>query len=240
MYNRVAYVLVCCLSFCFLYCDNPADSDGQQQAATGTLIFDYRVANALAKAAAVDTHTCRIVDVKATQYRIEVGTGTVVEGGVDTIDWKLIYEGTAEMRASERVFPPVTLPVGTYDLFRIKQKNRVWWVVEYGQDTIELPDLNASNLPPDTISPINVIGMNGCFTYDSAGKFTLMAASETMGGFEIRASQTTSLTVTVNLNTLEWIDNDSSGTWTTGDRLDNWAPVAGKTTMADFTVSYSQ
>jgi hypothetical protein len=210
----------------------------ESQPSTGTLVFDYRVANSLAKAAVADTHTCKIVDIKATLYAIEVASGTVQEGGTDSLDWTSIYESTTEMRASERVFPPVALPVGAYNCFRIKQKNRVWWVCALGQDTIELPDLNASDRPPDTLSAINVFSDGGCFTYDSIGTFTLMTANEKLGGFEIRAAQTTNLTVTVNFNTLDWIDSDSSGTWTDGDDLDNWTAVAGKTTMVDFDVQY--
>jgi hypothetical protein len=220
---------------CLLFCTTSTVDPG---AKTGTLVFDYGVANAMAKIAASDTNTVRIIDVKATQYKIEVASGTVVEGGVDNLDWHIIYESTTEMRSVDRVFPPVDLPVGNYNCLRITQKNRLYWMCEYGQDTLELPDLNKAGLDPDSISPINVFSDSGGYTYDAAGRFTMMANNERLGGFEIRENQTTALTVILNLNTLDWIDADSSGTWNPGDRLDNWTLVSGKLTMADFVVEY--
>jgi hypothetical protein len=225
MINSKASIITAALFALILttQCDNGVKPE--DNVSTGTLQFDYTVINSLAKSVIADTNTCKLIDLKSTVYSIEVASGTVTVGGTDNLDWKTIYESTSEMLGSQRVFPSVVLPVNTYNCIRIKQKNRLWWVCEFGGNVIELPDLNARDVHPDSMSAINVFSDSGLYTYESNGKFTMMTPNEKLGGFEIRNAQTTNLTLVMNINTLDWIDADSSLTWTEGDDLDNWMPA---------------
>lgn len=239
--KKIFLLLILC-SFGFIGCKSTGPSE-----TTGTLVFHYSVGgdirnsfidNKSCNQATADTNTCKIVDVRHLLYKLEVSTGNVSEGGTDNLQWKTLYESSVELLDSEREFPPVELPVGTYKCFRVTQRNRLYWVCTMQADTFEFPDLNDSNIDPDSLSPINVFGEDGLYTYDQDDKFTLLTSTEKLGGFEITAGGTTDLTFRLNFNTLDWFDNDEDGQWSQGDALDNWTLIPGTTTMTDFIVGY--
>ena len=103
---------------------------------------------------------------------------------------------------------------------------------------LELPSLNASDLPPYGPARISIVTPNGVYTYDDNDNFTMAAEGEKMSSFEVQDGGTTTLTFVQNFNTVDFIDTDDSSDWSDGDDLDNWTLIPGETTMFDIEVSY--
>ena len=176
------------------------------------------------------------MDTRGCIYSIDVSTGDVVEGEVDTLDWMNIYTSSEELLASQRRIT-VDLPVGNYKTIRFYMRNKMYWVCVVDGDTVEFESYNFGELEPgDTI--VNVFSPQGLFYYDEEGCFVLGTETEKIGGFEIRENVTTNVTLRQNLLTLDWIDADSNGVWSDGDMLDNWTSPEGIETMVDFIVEY--
>ncbi len=217
--------------------ESPTDSTDE----TGALQLKYTTWNSYSskapKATLSDTHTCNLIDGRHVLYSIAFATGDIVDGEPDTLDWITTYESSEEMLDSEREFSPVTMPIGNYKNIRIVQSNRVYFVGTLGSDTLELPNLNNSELEPAD-SLLNICGENGMYVHDENNNFKLEAPDEKLGGFEMKSGKTTKLTIRVNIKTFDWIDNDGNGEWSEGDELDNWTLPEGIETMTDFIVEY--
>lgn len=198
----------------------------------GTLVVQYQLGEDKA------VTTCDILDTRQTLYSMEVSDGEVVAGATDDLEWFSVHEGSGEATlTSEKMFSS-ELPVGTYSNYKIDQGNLVEWICSCGGSELELPSLNDSTQPPDAHAPINIVNSDGCWGLDESGQFYLMAEGETAGGFEIRPGGTTTVTIRVNLVTLDWNDADESGDWSDGDSIDNWSTSPGVTSMFDFIVEY--
>ena len=210
----------------------------------GTLKFRTTVWNAevsddskksLAKSTG-ETYTLDLINTRHLLHKIEITTDEIAEGvSPDDINWLVMYESSEEMLATDREIS-VIVPAGEYIGFRITQRNLMYWVCELGDEIMEIPSLNNSELPDDA-QLINYFGEEGLHEIED-GLFVLRYPNERLGSFEVKPDRTTNVTMRMNLKTLDWIDNDGSGNWSEGDELTNWTVPEGITTMTDFIVGY--
>ena len=216
-----------------------SDSDDPNPTApvepTSTLVYAQRMANTerahVAAPAKVAVHEGRILDSRHTRLKIEVAQGTVADGQPDTCSWIEIYDSHEEIRDSDRVFAPVSLPVGVYDNLRITtDADHVIWECAFGDEVVDIPAAT---------TPVAVFGDGGLFGYvDGSSVLVSLAPGERLGGFEIQAGLTTYLTFVSNLDSLTWNDLDGSGDWSDGDHMGGVTGLPGTDTMADFVAEY--
>lgn len=230
----LALVLILTLGAC-----SDGDSDDPNPTApvetTATLVYAHRMANADRAQDAAPTkaavHGGQILDTRHARLKIEVAQGTVTDGQPDTCSWIEIYDSHEEIRDSDRVFAPVSLPVGVYDNLRLTtDSDHAIWECAFGAEVV---DIQAAT------TPVAVFGDGGLFGYvDGSSVLTSLAAGERLGGFEILAGVTTYLTFVSNLDSLSWDDADGSGDWSDGDSLDDVTGVPGTDTMGGFVAQY--
>ena len=183
-----------------------------------------------------ETYTLDLINTRQLLYKLEITTDEITEGvSPDKINWVVMYESSEEMLATDREISLI-VPAGKYIGFRITQRNLMYWVCKLGNDVMELPSLGNSELPNDA-QLINYFGEEGLHEIED-GLFVLRYPKERLGSFEIRPGRTTNVAMRMNLKTLDWIDNDGSGSWSEGDELANWTVPEGITTMTDFIVEY--
>jgi hypothetical protein len=183
-----------------------------------------------------DTITLDIVDMKKFRFDLKVTTDEITAGVPDDFDWISIYESNQTLLDSERDFQ-FELPVGNYRGIGIMQGNQHHWVCNYDGDVIEIPSLNNDELSDEAII-YDIFGENGLFVLDENDLLEAASNNEKLGTFEILPGKNTSVTIRMNLATLDWYDNDGDGQWSEGDDIGNWTLPEGVTTMADFIVEY--
>ena len=208
--------------------------------APGTLMFRTTVWNTHATTPwriAIDTNSCSLNSVRTIIYVMQVTTDEVKAGvKYSDINWTTIYESNTEMLHADRSFTK-ELSAGVYKGIRMEQRNRLFWVCAFNGNTYEFPSLNNSNLGDNAIIT-NIFGENGLYKIDGNGVLEVDNDKEKLGTFEIKSGQTSRVSLRLNITSLDWIDNDHSGTWTDGDELKNWKTPEGIDTMADFIVEY--
>lgn len=183
-----------------------------------------------------DTITLDIIDTKKTKLSFKVTTDEIKAGVPDDFNWISIYESGVNMLDSDREFQ-FELPVGNYQGIGILQSNLFYWICKNGEDVLEIPSLNDSD-KPNSADIYNIFGNDGLFTIGSDGLLISPSNNERLGTFEIFPGQKTTVTIRMNLISLDWYDNDRDGLWSEGDEIGNWQVPEGVNTMADFIVVY--
>lgn len=217
-------------------CDEKEDNSSK----TGTLHFSCTMpnANASKKIMPMDSYVCTITDIISTVEEIAVSTEAIIDGEEDDIQWSTILTNDEEKRFTLQSVN-VELEPGNYQSIKIVQKNSVKWVCDYEGTEYEFQDYNCSTCDPDGYGPVNYFYTDGLHYVDDNNEFYTQTNKEKIGGFEIIEGKTTNVTWVININTLEWFDNNDNGVWDTGiDSLNNWTAMPGKETMFDFIVEY--
>lgn len=205
---------------------------------TGTLVVYLTVGSQdLQRSADATKRVARaglpIVDVKNVIHEISVSMDVPVAGAPDDLEWHTLYQGDTVVYESQLELQQ-DLPAGNYRSLRLVMGNDFFWVCEFNDGVVELADSMGG-----ASTVINVFSTDGLYTPDESGNLVISSTVEKMGtSFEVKAGQTTVLTLQSNMNTVDWDDADDSGTWTAGDSLANWTTVPGTDTMADFIVDY--
>ncbi len=205
---------------------------------TGTLVMYLTVGSQDAQRSADPTKRVArtgipLVDMKNVIHEISVSMDVPVAGAPDDLEWHTLYEGDAVVYQSQLELQQ-DLPAGNYRSLRLVMGNDFFWVCEFNDGVVELADSMGG-----ASTVVNVFSADGLYTPDESGNLAISTTAERMGtSFEVRAGETTVLTVQSNMNTVDWNDADDSGTWTAGDSLSNWTTVPGTDTMADFIIEY--
>ncbi len=181
-----------------------------------------------------DVHTLNIIDARQLLTKVEVTTDDIASGVPSgTINWVTLFTSDTEKLATGRNVT-LEIPSGTYTGFRVTQRNLMYWVCMHENAIIELPDKNISVMPDEALLT-NYFGLDGLYEIQD-GAFALANANEKLGSFKIEPNKTTRITIRINLKTIDWHDNDSSGTWTDGDQVSNRTLPDGVTSMMDLLV----
>ena len=215
---------------------------------TGTLQFGYRMAGQDGFKQK-KSEKCELIDVGNQMQYFGVGTKRLVDqANAAEYSWVTLYSNEAPQDLELSYFTQrgdVTfdLDPGSYVANKHIQNNKVVWVLKTpAGDTIYAEDSNTTNCPLDRDSRGFFIEYN-----DSTGMFTeaggkihrcRSGGSEGLGEFEIRAGKTTQVIMRMNISHIEWIDTDSSGNWSDGDKLDNFETFDGSPLMMRYEVKY--
>lgn len=182
-------------------------------------------------------YTTDLIDVRHLIPEIQVTTDEIEAGvAANSVDWITIYQSDEEMLHTERQVN-IEIPAGDYRGIRIVQRNLVYWVCTYEGEVFEFPGLNNSELEPEDLL-VNTFGEDGLYDIDDNGNFYLYHDGEKLGTFEVLVDINTKVTMRLNIQTIDWHDNDNSGDWSYGDELSNWTLPEGIDTMSDFIVEY--
>ncbi len=234
------WLLIFCL-FLLIGCkDSPTGSDTE----TGILEFYTTVWNAWIQGGRemlVNTnrtvYTVDLIDIRHLIPEIQVTTDVVAVGvPANSIEWITIYESEVEMLHTEREIS-LEIPAGDYKCLRITQRNLLYWVCEYQSVVHEFPSYNDGDLQPDDLL-VEYLNEDGLYLVDDQGYFQLNHPGEKLGTFEVLPDMHTRVTMRLNIQTIDWHDNDNNGLWSGDDELDNWATPEGIDTMTDFLVEY--
>jgi len=221
-------------------CDNT-----DEEADTGSLIVRMSTWNScvsdsgdglLKRASASTVYTLNLVDLRNILYQFKVTTDEIQAGVPDDFNWITIYESDSMMHFSEREIQ-FELPAGNYRGIGLLQSNRLYWVCAYEDSLIYIGDMNNAAAGEDAWI-YNIFGEKGLYVLDENGMLGKVQNEEKLGTFEILPGKRTSVTVRMNVKTLDWFDNDGDGKWSEGDAVDNWTLPEGVTTMMDFIVEY--
>jgi hypothetical protein len=182
-------------------------------------------------------YTTELINIRHLIPEIQVTTDEIEAGvAANSVDWITIYQSDEEMLHTDREVS-IEIPTGDYRGIRIVQRNLMYWVCTNDGDVIEFPSLNDNELAPEELL-VNTFGEEGLYEIDGEGNFYLYHDGEKLGTFEILPGSNTKVTMRLNIQTIDWHDNDGSGDWSYGDELSNWTLPEGIETMSDFIVEY--
>lgn len=225
-----------CFSTLFSGCEKDSEEQGD-----GTLSVKMRTWNNFEVASVKSTTKSapnpirlKFIDVKGYKYEMKVTTDEIKKGMKDTdLSWISIYESNELKDDSERDFQ-FKLPPGTYKGFGLWQGRDFFWVAEHNGNRMEIPASNGGS----SNKIYNAFGVDGLYVLDNNGEFIKVDNDEQIGvSFIIHENKTTIVTLRMNFTSIDWYDNDNSGTWSDGDKVELIVPD-GVNTMADFIVVY--
>ena len=213
------FLLICGAVLCAAACVFAAGCEtGGSEDDTGTLVVYLTVGSQdLQRSADATKRVARaglpIVDVKNVIHEISVSMDVPVAGAPDDLEWHTLYEGDAVVYQSQLELQQ-DLPAGNYRSLRLVMGNDFFWVCEFNDGVVELADSMGG-----ASTVVNVFSADGLYTPDESGNLAISTTAERMGtSFEVRAGETTVLTVQSNMNTVDWNDADDSGTWRSEER----------------------
>ena len=181
-----------------------------------------------------DEYTSEVTDIRSSNIQIRVTSDNISAGVADDFDWTTAYSSSSTVTASS-IDASFSVPAGTIRGLSISQNNQIEWVCSHNGSSINITDLINSQLATNATS-YQIYGSGG--SYEISGGVTQKTGDANFSPVTITAGQTTTVTIRLNIVSLDWIDNDNSNSWTSGDAVaDNGQNLAtGETEMVEFIV----
>ncbi len=178
-----------------------------------------------------ETYNLNVVDLKGSNFQIKITSDNITDGVAESsIDWTTIYSSSGQINASS-ISRSYSMPAGTIRGLSIQQNNSFYWICSHNGGTIDIPDIHEEQLATNAAF-VAIFGSTGEFTVtngniDKVGNNSFSPVTVTSG-------QTTNITIRINIVTVDWVDNDNSGDWTTGDEIENQTLASGTNNVVSF------